>query len=223
MRKKVCVFLAMLATMTALAQEATFRFTDGIYENALKVQMERRVSALLTEINAASEQGRELNLSGITTSEAAERLGRIWENFGFVCQSNAKSICYSLVKGYQARGIQATVTRQPEDCKDPKTRELTVSFDEKGNITRVTFALQNNRLSVATGEEQVYDARRRNEILKFVEDFRNYYIEKDITSLRRVYSDDALIITGTVIDTRAEGGEFAAKVKKRTQYKLQDK
>lgn len=223
MRKIACIFLAMLTALTAIAQEATFRFTDGIYNDALKARMEHCVSSLITEINTASEQGRSLNLNGITTPEAAARLGKIWENFGFVCQSNSKSICYGLVNGYQARGIQATMTRQPEDCNDPKTRELTVSFDKAGNITRVGFALQNNHLSVSTGEEQVYDARRRNEILKFVEDFRNYYIEKDISSLRQIYSDDALIITGKVTYTRNEGGDYATKVKKRTQYTVQDK
>lgn len=223
MRKIVFSFLTMLLTIAATAQDVTFRFTDGIYNEGLKSKMERSVSALLTEINAAAEQGRNLNLSGITSNEAAIRLGRTWENFGFVCQSNAKSICYGLVSGYQARGIQATITRQPDDYNESKTRELTVSFDKVGNITGVVFASQNNRLSMPKGETEVYDARRRNEILKFVEDFRNYYIEKDLGSLRQIYSDDALIITGKVNYTRDEGGDYAAKVKKRTTYTVQDK
>lgn len=212
----------MLIKVMAVAQGVSFHFTDGIYNTSLKARMEQKASALLTEINNAAEQGRSLQLGNITTPEAATRLTNMWENFGFVCQSDAKSICYGLVNGYQARGIQATVTRQPEDCNDPKTRELTISFDKNGNISRVAFALLNNHLSPSTGETQVYDARRRNEILKFVEDFRNYYIEKDIASLRQIYSDDALIITGKVT-TRKESGDFGAKVRKRTQYTVQDK
>ncbi len=222
MRRFTFIFLAMLIKVMAVAQGVSFHFTDGIYNTSLKARMEQKASALLTEINNAAEQGRSLQLGNITTPEAATRLTNMWENFGFVCQSDAKSICYGLVNGYQARGIQATVTRQPEDCKDPKTRELTISFDKNGNISRVAFALLNNHLSPSTGETQVYDARRRNEILKFVEDFRNYYIEKDITSLRQIYSDDALIITGKVT-TRKESGDFGAKVRKRTQYTVQDK
>lgn len=223
MKRIIYLFFAMLASITTMAQEVTFHFTDGIYNESLKENMEHCVSALLTEINAAAQQKRNLNLSGVTSPEAATRLEKIWENFGFVCQSNAKSICYGLVNGYQARGIQATVTRQPEDCNDPKTRELTVSFDKAGNITRVGFALLNNHMMKLNTESQVYDARRRNEILKFVEDFRNYYIEKDIASLRQIYSDDALIITGKVTYTRNEGGDYRAKVRKRTQYTVQDK
>lgn len=222
MRRFTFIFLAMLIKVMAVAQGVSFHFTDGIYNTSLKARMEQKASALLTEINNAAEQGRSLQLGNITTPEAATRLTNMWENFGFVCQSDAKSICYGLVNGYQARGIQATVTRQPEDCNDPKTRELTISFDKNGNISRVAFALLNNHLSPSTGETQVYDARRRNEILKFVEDFRNYYIEKDIASLRQIYSDDALIITGKVT-TRKESGDFGAKVRKRTQYTVQDK
>lgn len=223
MKKTAYILFAMHITIITMAQEVTFHFTDGIYNMALKERMEHRVSVLLTEINAASRENRNLNLNGLTAPEAATRLDKIWENFGFVCQSNSQSICYGLVNGYQARSIQATVIRQPEDCNDSKTRELTISFDKSGNITRVAFALQNNRLSVSNGETQVYDARRRNEILKFVEDFRNYYIEKDIESLHQIYSDDALIITGKVTYTRNEGGDFATKVRKRTQYTVQDK
>ena len=223
MKKFVCTFLMAFTAIAVIAQQSTFRFTDGIYNTTLKTKMERDVSALLTEINKAAGEGRSLRLGGITTAEAATRLEHIWEDFGFVCQSDAKSICYGLVNGYQARGIQATVTRQPEDCNDPKTRELTISFDKAGNIIRVGFALLNNRMSIPKGESQVYDARRRNEILKFVEDFRNYYIEKDISSLRQIYSDDALIITGKVTYTRKEGGDYNSKIQKRTTYTVQDK
>lgn len=185
--------------------------------------MERNVSALLTEINTAAGEGRSLNISSYTTSEAATRLARTWENFGFVCPSEAKSICYGLASGYQARGIQATLTRQPEDYNGSRTRELAISFDKVGNITSVVFTSSNNRLSIPKGENEVYDARRRNEILKFVEDFRNYYIEKDLNSLRQIYSDDALIITGKVNYTREERGDYAAKVKKKTTYTVQKK
>lgn len=223
MRKIAFLLLTMLFAVSATAQEVTFHFTDGIYNAGLKAKMERSVSALLTEINAAAEQGRSPNLNGVTTSEAATRLMRTWENFGFVCQSDAKSICYGLVSGYQARGIQVTLTRQPEDYNESKTRELAISFDKVGNITSVVFTSNNNRLSIPKGESEVYDARRRNEILKFVEDFRNYYIEKDLNSLRQIYSDDALIITGKVNYTRDEGGDYAARVKKKTTYTVQDK
>lgn len=222
MRKLLLIFMVLLLCVNVSAQEVSFHFTDGIYNAALKSRMERNASTLLTEINQAAEQNRPLQLNGKVGMEATERLKMLWDSFGFVCQSNAKSICYGLTSGYQARGIRATVTRQPEDCTDPKTRELVISFDKSGNVTRVGFALLNNHLSVPKGEQEVYDVRRKNEILKFVEDFRNYYNEKDIESLRKIYSDDALIITGRV-ETRKESGDFNQQIKKKTTYTVQNK
>ncbi len=222
MGKLLLAFIGLLVTVSISAQEVSFRFTDGIYNAALKSRMERNASTLLTEINQAAEQDRPLQLNGKVGAEAAERLKMLWESFGFVCQSNAKSICYGLMSGYQARGIQATVTRQPDDCTDPKTRELTISFDKTGNITSVGFALSNNQIFVVNEEDEVLDNRKRNEILKFVEDFRNYYNEKDIASLRKVFSEDALIITGRV-ETRKESGDYNQRMKKRITYTKQDK
>lgn len=222
MRKLLLVFVGLLMTVSLSAQEVSFHFTDGIYNAALKSRMERNASTLLTEINQAAEQNRPLRLNGKVGMEAAERLNMLWESFGFVCQSNAKSICYGLTSGYQARGIQATVTRQPEDCSDPMARELTISFDKYGNITSVGFALVNNQITVLNEEDEVLDNRKRNEILKFVEDFRNYYNEKDIVSLRKIFSEDALIITGRV-ETRKESGDFNSRMKKKITYTKQDK
>lgn len=222
MKNFILLLIFTIAT-NAVGQNVSFRFTDGIYNSNLKEKMERKISALLTEINNAAHQNRNLQLSGLVTDEGSKWLSNIWTNFGFVVQSEAKSICYGLVNGYQARGIQVTVSRQPQDCKEPQNRELTVSFDKLGNINRVGFAMLNNRLSMDNIEEQVYDVRRRNEILKFVEDFRNYYIEKDINSLRNVYSDDALIITGKVTYTRNEGDGYSRKMSKKTKYTVQDK
>lgn len=222
MRKFTFLLLTTLFILSAYAQESTFHFTDGIYNAGLKSKMERNVSALLTEINAAAGEGRSLNLEGITTPEAATHLGKIWKNFGFVCQGNAKSICYGLTSGYQARKIQITITRQPDDCENSRERELVISFDKAGNITRVILASPNRSLYTANNGADVSDVKRRNEILKFVEDFRNYYIEHDIASLRKIYSDDALIITGKTIMTRTDG-DYAARYRSKTTYTVQDK
>jgi hypothetical protein len=66
------------------------------------------------------------------------------------------------------------------------------------------MALSNNAFhAVVNKGVDVTDTRRRLEILNFVEAFRSYYDEKDIASLQQVYSDDALIITGRVIQRRS--------------------
>jgi hypothetical protein len=85
------------------------------------------------------------------------------------------------------------------------------------------MALANNVfLSIVDKGRDVTDTRRRLEILKFVEDFRSYYDEKDLEALRNVYSDDALIITGKVIHRKNLGSD-QAQMKPEIVYSKQNK
>lgn len=68
----------------------------------------------------------------------------------------------------------------------------------------------------------VTDMAQRREILKFVEDFRCYYNERDISSLNKIYSEDALIITGSVIKPRKTGGD-GRRFTNDVRYKVQNK
>lgn len=45
--------------------QVSFQFSDGIYNESLKSEVERSVSSLLTEINKAETADRQLNLSAI--------------------------------------------------------------------------------------------------------------------------------------------------------------
>ncbi|NVK93272.1 hypothetical protein [Bacteroides sp. L10-4] len=67
----------------------------------------------------------------------------------------------------------------------------------------------------------VTDVRRRREILKFVEDFRCYYNEKNINALEKVFSEDALIITGSVVMKKnmgdLSGGNMKIRYNKKTK------
>ena len=81
MRTKVLiisVLIQMFSSLLTFAQ-VKFRFSDGIYDQALKKQVENNVSALLTEINRADSSNRTLNLAKIKMSkEASERLSMLW-------------------------------------------------------------------------------------------------------------------------------------------------
>jgi hypothetical protein len=68
----------------------------------------------------------------------------------------------------------------------------------------------------------VTDMERRQTILGFVENFRSHYDEKDIDALRQVFSDDALIITGSVVMKRDYTGD-QPQLKPEITYKTQSK
>jgi uncharacterized protein YnzC (UPF0291/DUF896 family) len=85
--------------------------------------------------------------------------------------------------------------------EDEAYREIAINFDKSGNIEDIYFALELHQYqAIMNGEgNEVTDLRRRQAILNFVENFRTAYNRKDIDLLAKVYSDDALIITGKVV------------------------
>ena len=67
--------------------------------------------------------------------------------------------------------------------------------------------------------------RRRAIILDFIENFRTAYNRKDTVLLKKVYSDDALIITGKVIQVKEQNGDLMQKnfSKEKVVYQKQTK
>lgn len=63
---------------------------------------------------------------------------------------------------------------------------------------------------VLQGKLSETDAARRKMILNYCEHFRTAYTTKDIDFLRQVFSDDALIIIGHVVQTKAGGADGVA-------------
>jgi len=66
----------------------------------------------------------------------------------------------------------------------------------------------------------ISDFRSRQQIYDFIEVYRQWYLTKDIANIEKVFSNDALIITGTVIETK--GNEMQPSTL-RIDYRQQDK
>lgn len=224
--KKIYLFFVMFLTLLSANAGVTFRFGGGIYDSALKSKMERNISALLTEIYNAGQNNRPLNLSAISMEEnAKKRLNALWETIPFVCEDQENvSRCLNDYQGYQVRGINITMKPKDNTYTQSIHRELTISLNKKGIITGVRPAYENQedvQKILGTGTD-VADLTKRREILKWVEDFRCYYNEKNINALRQIYSDDALIITGSVtLNKRA--GDYGNQLASNVKYTVQSK
>ena len=209
MKRIISTFVLIICLTASLAaQNITFKFSDGLYKENLKMKVERNISSLLTEITQASDSDRHLNLSSLDMAkEAQENLDNLWEMFHFRCdfEENVER-CLMDVNGYEVRGIPITLTNTDNTFTGDKERELAICFDSNGQIDKVHMALSTNMFSQVMGNgKEVTDSRRRLEILKFVEDFRSYYDEKNLEALRQIYSEDALIITGKVVMRKTTG------------------
>lgn len=219
----VCIILAALSASAAVS----FCFRSGtISNNAKKQRMERNVAALLSEIDDAGRASRPLNLASIDMEPGARtRLNALWENLHFVCeQSTIISRCLEDAQGYQIRDIQIIVKPLDSSYKQSLNRELAISFNNQGTITGVRPAMENKESlrSVLGHGGAVTDLAQRREILKFVEDFRCYYNERDLSSLNKIYSEDAIIITGSVLKPRKTGGDGRMYTND-ARYKIQTK
>lgn len=213
--KKISLFVVgcLLGISAVVAQnvEASVQLSvqDGVY-GGLKGQIERSATKLLTEINQAFLEGRSLHTVGLNMSEdAVNGLTALWENVHFYCDdSEVVQSALQTSNGYQVRQIPLML--RPDDkapTADDEYQEAVINFDKNGKITRFNLTLATNVYqNVMKRGKTVEEVERRQQILSYVEHFRTAYNEKDIQFLDQVFSDDALIITGTVIKVRKTDG-----------------
>ena len=226
MRKLLTTVIALACLLSANAAErVTIRISDGIENAAIKAKMEQTISTILTEANAAHEERRELNYSilGIPSS-AQGALAALWDNSPFISMdSEIIERCITTGTGYQVRNIPLILKPlNPTDiAEDEDYQEAVVSFDKQGNLVSFYLSISMNLyMNVIRENKEITDLRRRQLILDYVEQFRTAYNQKDLDFLEAIFSDDALIITGTVIKRKTSDG---IPLPDKITYKKQDK
>lgn len=224
--KHLLIILSLVFSICINATEkVTVHISDGIYDEAIKLKMERTMSLILTEANAAHEEDRELNYSilGVPTSVQGA-LSSLWDNSPFISLDNdIVEHCITTGTGYQVRNIPLIL--KPRDSKDiadnEDYQEAVISFDKQGNLVSFYLSISMNLyMNVIRDNKDIIDLRRRQLILDYVEQFRTSYNQKDIDFLQAVFSDDALIITGKVIQRKAMDG---IHLPDKIEYRKQDK
>ena len=207
MKKLALLFVAVLALQTAGAQEVTFSVSSGVSDPGFQRKIESAVSALLTEFGRAYDAKDTPDFSRIPiTDGAAASVRMLWRNSPFHCDETdlVEPVLVTYDGDYQIRNI-------PMECLnekgEPVYHEMVIELDASGTINRITRAIEAHlyRRIMADGS-QVTDLRQREIILNYVEDFRTAYDKKDIDFLEMVFSDDALIITGKVIQRKKGDG-----------------
>ena len=204
--KKIFVSLVLMMALCgpSKTENVEFKFQAGtIVAGAPKTQMESNISKTLTILDTAGHAGDSLLIipKGVMTTDAEVALQAFWANMHFVIDDEVVvQRCLNDAYGYEVRQIPITLIPLDDDFDGLKERELTISLSNSGRITGVVLSMSNNEsrafLENAVG---VTDLSRRMEILNFVEKFRQYYVEKNIKEIDKIFADDALIITGTVI------------------------
>ena len=217
--------MALIFSMPSLSAAVRVHISDGINNDFVKTRMEQSMSAILSEVNAAVIGGRDINLGSMNISpEVKESVSMLWDNTPFVCNEQViERHCLTMKNGYQVRNIPLTLCpREAELLSDnDKYQEAVFSFDRQGRMESFFLTIKNNLyMNVINSNKSETDLMRRQMILEYVEHFRTSYNQKDIKFLNQVFSDDAIIITGHVIQQRRRDG---FKLPDRIEYKSQSK
>lgn len=198
-------FFSLIFTMTVSAQYQTTVDITDVADTQLTSNMEKNSALLLTELNNAQGEARPLSLKGIDIDKkAASDLFVMWEVCPFRCDELeiVERGLKTVTGGYQIRNIPVIMEpRTGEHFDEDKYQEIVLNFDKTGKIIDLVFSLSDNQYNqVMRSDLEVTDLRRRSMIIDFVEQFRTAYNRKDIKFLEDIFSDDALIITGKVVN-----------------------
>ena len=227
--KKTIISLILSLTFAGLvkAQDVEFKFQAGTtMAGSPKTQMETNISKILTILNTAGNSGDSLLIipKGIMTTDAEVALRAFWSNMHFIVEDDIViQRCLNDAYGYEVRQIPITLMPLDDSFDGLKERELTISLNYSGKITGVVMSLSSTEIRpFMENAVGVTDLSRRMEILSFVEKFRQYYVEKNINELDKIFADDALIITGTVIKQQSMPGMLETPELK-VKYRREDK
>lgn len=82
------------------------------------------------------------------------------------------------------------------------TQELVLAYSADGVLIGARFAMEMERFdSIINSSNSLQDEFRRKQIINYLERFRTAYNRKDIDFIEQQFSEDALIITGTRIQS----------------------
>lgn len=198
--------------------------TDGMSNTQLRQRMEQSLSVLLTEVNAAYEEGRTINYSALRLpSDVQTSLSLLWENSPFLCMDDVVSQrCLRRQDGrFELRNISLLLKAPQAKDDEGEYQEATATFDANGNLYSFHLAIAMNLYTkILQSGLDVRDQRYRELIVDFTERFRTAYNEHNIKFMEAIFSDDALIITGKVIERKTADG---IRLPDEIQYKVQNK
>ena len=200
------LIVVSLLTLTASAQYSTnFRVTE-LANDELSANIDLAVSGLLTAFNHAQGTGETPRISGLDiTPEVENTIMRLWADCPFRCADTevVERATVTPRGEYQVRNIPLVMMPIEGESKDvswKKYQEGVFTLDKTGMVTDFHLALDADLyIKVMSSASTVDDIVRRQLILEYVERFRNAYNLKDMDFLQQIFSEDALIITGKVV------------------------
>lgn len=205
--------LAQTNTEDAPSAEVEIYVAD-FAEREIRKNIEYSASKLLSAINTAYLQDDTPALdSELFEREIQESVMSLWESnpFFFPDARIIESVAQRTDGNFEMRGIAMYLV--PNEEEEFVYEEAVLEFDQQGSITGLRIGLAEHRYQelMRQAQDDVDDANRR-QILDFVESFRTAYNKKDISFIENVFSDQALIIVGKVVESTGEESPYEKQV-----------
>ena len=218
------VFALLFVTLPAHAVDVTLTVDEHVDRPSALAAAQSNLAAVLTEINRAQKAKEAVSVKNLRMDEFAKKsLARLWAVTPFYCDDEeVVERCWVFKNGtMMVSHIPLIITPEDENF-GLGTYQEAVEFDTKGQLIDFRFALDAQTAESMERCGTVVDKEKQMIILQYVERFRTAYNQKDISTIEKMFSDDALIITGRVVMAKPQGDQGAQfKVEYNKQNKQQ--
>lgn len=198
----VVLLCCMCSTNLYVAVTVTLLTDEGMDRPAILSAAERNLGIVLSEINRAQSTKSILITKGLPMDDfSLKSLLRLWAVTPFYCDDEEVVERVWIFKdgSMMVSHIPLIITPEGEDFGFGNYQEAVVEFDSKGNLTDFRFALDAHMSESMDRCGNVASKEKQMIILQYVERFRTAYNQKDIETIEKLFSEDALIITGKVV------------------------
>lgn len=221
---QVVVALFLMA-VPAHAIDVTLTIDEHTSRPAALAAAQSNLAAVLTEINRAQKAKEPVSVKNLRMDDFSKKsLARLWAVTPFYCDDEEiVERCWVFKNGtMMVSHIPLIITPEDENFGLGTYQEAVVEFDTKGQLIDFRFALDAQTAESMERCGTVVDKEKQMIILQYVERFRTAYNQKDISTIEKMFSDDALIITGRVVMAKPQGDQGAQfKVEYNKQNKQQ--
>ena len=204
----VVVMICLFTTNVNATHFTDFEFVETA-PASVRQTMQKNVNAVFKQIHEAYFDKRPgISLSkNNATQQAIRNMEALWSTSKFYCvETEIITQVLQVRNGWQVRNIP--VCLNDFENAEEKYQDLVLEFSPNGTISDMYTAIPAHQYRIfIENANDVTDLRRRQLVLSFVEDFRTAHNRKDINFIETVYSNDALIIIGKVLERRGDSPE----------------
>ena len=206
-KQSLMLACCVLFAATSVAQNRTTVTLEPMEHVGLQQAIEANASLLLTHFNMAYMDGGMPDVqAGQLTTDGREVLEALWISAPF--RAPDTQLHLRLVE----RAFDGRWELGPVPLMTPHADEVGVLlFDDTGRLDGLHFGLDRAQYPAFWEGDSHIDEARRHLIRDFVENFRTAYNRRDIELLEDVFSEEALIIVGKVVERTASGSTRLAE------------